>query len=225
MALSGTYTFDPTFAEIMDEAIERIGYDPSELSERHIKSAIRSGNLIFSEWANKKNPQWAIEQEVQVLTQGLVSYAMPAGAQIMSSMVMRSTTGSNTFDTEMYPISRGDYLRIADPTIQGRPTQYFVDKERTVPTIFLWNAPENSTDSIVYNYVRRLQDVGGLSNTADLPFRWFEAICCAMAARMYPKMYERIEGRYIRTTNNSCWPPNQLMTKLHIKMATNHQLE
>ena len=202
MVTSGTFTFDPTYAEFIDEACERVGVDPAELTERHIRTALRSVNLIFSAWSNLKNPEWAIEQIIQPLTQGDVTYEMPTGALAVTSMVLRTTTGGNIFDTEMFPISRRDYLRIADPDIEGRPTQYFMDRERTVPTLFLWNSPESDTYSIVYNYVRRLQDVGTLSNTADLPFRWFEAICAELAARLYPKLHSISEGKYDINVHN-----------------------
>jgi len=194
MALSGTYTFDPTIAEMLDEAFERFGVDTSKLNELQIRSALRSVQFMFSSWSNKDNPEWANEQEVQALTQGDESYPMPTGAIAVTSMVMRSTTGSDTFDTEMYNISRKDYLKIADKDIQGRPTQYFMDRERTVPTLYLWNSPENSTDSIVYNYVRRLQDVDALVQTPDIPYRWFDAMAAGLAARLYPKFWE-LSGR------------------------------
>jgi hypothetical protein len=50
MATSGSFAFAPTFAQILDEAMERAGIDPSKTSTRHIQSAKMSLNLMFTEW-------------------------------------------------------------------------------------------------------------------------------------------------------------------------------
>lgn len=196
MATSGTFTFDPSNADIIDEAYERIGVDPSELTSRHIRTAIRSINLMFGSWATTGPRQWLIEQKVQTLTTGLVTYDMPSGAIDVLSMVQRSVESTGNFDRRMFRISREDYLAIADKTLVGDPSQFFVDRERLIPVIFVWNAPENSTDQIIYDYLRRAEDAGGLSDTPEVPYRWADAMSAGVAARLYPKSYARSSGMY-----------------------------
>jgi hypothetical protein len=49
------------------------------------------------------------------------------------------------------------------------------------PVITLWQTPENSTDVLIYYYVQRIEDAGGLVNTADLPFRFLPCMVAGLA--------------------------------------------
>ena len=57
-------------------------------------------------------------------------------------------------DTVTTRLSRGDYLAISDKDSQGRPTQFYIDRQIT-PTMTVWPSPENSTDQLIYYRVRR----------------------------------------------------------------------
>jgi hypothetical protein len=70
----------------------------------------------------------------------------------------------------MNQISRSEYAAVPDKTAQGRPSQYFVDKQIT-PKIYLYNAPENSTDVLYVNRIMRMDDVDASTNTVQMPFR------------------------------------------------------
>jgi hypothetical protein len=196
MAVSGTYTFQPTNSEIIDEAFERVGVDPSEVVARHLRSAIRSMNLLFSDWANKGVHQWKLEQVTQALTQATASYTLPTGTIDIMAMASRRTSGGTTSDVPMHRISRDDYLEIADKTLEGRPSQFWVDRDRETPEVTVWNTPENSTDVLVINYLLRIQDAGKLSDNPEIPFNWFEAICAGLARRLYMKVHSQISGTF-----------------------------
>ena len=86
-----------------------------------------------------------------------------------------------TTDYELTRISRGEYSTIPDKTTQGRPSQYYFDRQ-IAPIINLWATPENSTDSVIYYYVERMQDADTLVNTTDMPFRFFP---CKVAGLAY----------------------------------------
>ena len=83
-------------------------------------------------------------------------------------------------DISIGRISRGDYLAIPDKTSQGRPTQYYVDRQIT-PIITVWPAPINSTDQLVYYRVKRIEDVGTSQNTPDVPFRFLPCLVAGLA--------------------------------------------
>lgn len=196
MAVSGTYSFSPTNADLLDEAVERIGIDTASITAQHIKSAIRSLNLIFSEWSTKGVKQWTIEQTSRLLTAGDETYNLPSGGIDVLNMVFRKVSGSENRDVPMHRISREEYLGIADKSSQGNPSMYFVDRDRATVTLYLWNVPENSTDYIVYDYIRRIQDAGVFADNPEIPFQWFEAMASALAERMYPKMTLALNGTY-----------------------------
>ena len=125
----------------------------------------RSLNLLLADWANRGLNQWTIKQRSLTLTQGTASYDLAADVIDVLSAVCRRT-GS---DTVLNRISRQDYLVLPDKTQQGRPSQFFLDRQVT-PKIFLYNAPENATDTIIYDALVRMDDADQLDNTLDLPF-------------------------------------------------------
>lgn len=124
MAVSGTYAFNPQLADHIDEAFERCGIDPAELKARHIRSAVRSANLVFSDWQNFGYKQYTLAFVSQALTAGTNTFQLPVGGiDIFHATLKRSSK-----ETEVYPISRSDYNGLYDKTVQGRPDRYFVDR-------------------------------------------------------------------------------------------------
>jgi len=83
-------------------------------------------------------------------------------------------------DYEIERISRGEYVTLPDKTTQGRPSQFWFNKQID-PIINLWAVPENSTDQIVYYYVQRIEDADALVNTTDMPFRFYPCMVAGLA--------------------------------------------
>ena len=188
MATSGTFAFNPKFAEHIDEAFERCGIDPAELKARHIRSAKRSANLMMKDWQNFGLKQHALEFVSQPLTAGTGTFVLPTGGVD----IFHATLKRDGRETEMYPISRSDYNALHDKSLQGRPDRYFVDKstftgDAPASTVYLWQVPENSTDTIELWYVRTLEDVGDPMNTLDLPAAYQEAFSAGMAFMLSKK--------------------------------------
>ena len=69
MTTSGTSNFNLEFDDIIVEAYERCGIDVRDGYD--MKTALRSVNLMFAEWANRGLNLWTIEQREQVLTAGV----------------------------------------------------------------------------------------------------------------------------------------------------------
>lgn len=184
MPTSGTYTFDPQINEIFDESFEMAGIDPSAAGTSHLQSALRSLKLMLnSEWSTIGIRQWMIQQQTQAMSVGLGSFALPAGGIDVMSMVLRR----NARDTEMYAISRDEYLKIVDKNLQGRPDRYFVDRQAGVRTVKFWQLGENATDIIVYDYFRQIQDPGPMSNTLQIPTIAMHAMTLGLAFRLAMK--------------------------------------
>jgi len=101
-----------------------------------------------------------------------------ATASVLEAVVQRDSQ-----DISITRISRQEYLSIPTKTTQGRPTQFYVNRQIT-PTITLWPAPENSTDAIIYYRVKRIQDVDAATNTADIPFRFLPCLVAGLAYQL-----------------------------------------
>ena len=94
---------------------------------------------------------------------------------ILDMVVRRS--GS---DITINRISRGDYLAIPDKDDQGRASQFFVYRLIT-PTVTIWPVPENSTDTLIYYRLIRMDDADESTNTMEVPFRFLPCLVSGLA--------------------------------------------
>jgi hypothetical protein len=133
-------------------------------------------NLMFAEWANRGLNLWTVATGTTTVTQGTSQYTLAEDVVDLLDMVLRR---SGT-DYEMTRISRGDYLDFPNKTDQGRPSQFYFDRQ-IAPEITLWQTPENSTDQLVYYYVQRIEDVDTLTNTTAVPFRFYPCMVAGLA--------------------------------------------
>ena len=177
MTVSNSRDFELDVAEYIEEAFERCGLEVR--TGYDLKTAKRSMNLLFAEWANRGLNQWTIQQRSQALTQGTSEYAILADViDVLSMVVRRSGT-----DISMEKISRNEYLNIPNKTTQARPSQFFIDRQVT-PNIKLWPAPENATDVLYYDALTRIDDADKSTNTVDVPFRFYPCLAAGLAYYM-----------------------------------------
>jgi len=174
MAVSGSTDFELDVSDYIEEAFERCGLEVK--TGYDLKSAKRSLNLLFADWANRGLNQWTIAQRTQALTSGTSSYNLDADVIDVLSMVVRRS-GS---DLSMSRISRDTYLSINSKTTQSRPSQFFVDRQIT-PAIKIWPTPENSTDVLVYDCLTRIDDADTFTNTVEVPFRFYPCLAAGLA--------------------------------------------
>ena len=87
MALSGSTDFELAVDEYIEEAFERCGLEIR--TGYDLKTAKRSLNLLFSDWANRGLNQWTIEQKTQALTEDDGEYSLGTDVIDILSMVVR----------------------------------------------------------------------------------------------------------------------------------------
>ena len=80
MAVSGSVDFEPDVAEYVEEAFERCGLEVR--TGYDLKTARRSLNLLFADWANRGLNRWTIEQMSVPLAADIANY--PAGILTMT---------------------------------------------------------------------------------------------------------------------------------------------
>ena len=137
------------------------------------KTARRSLNLMLAEWANRGLNQWTIVERTQALTDGTAAYSLGTDViDILSAVVRRSST-----DYALERISRDAYQNIPTKSTEGRPSQFFLDRQIT-PSLKVWPTPENSTDVIYYNALTRMDDADSATNTLEVPFSVLSVSCC-----------------------------------------------
>ena len=174
MATSGSRDFELDVADIIEEAYERCGLEVR--TGYDAKTARRSLNLMFAEWANRGLNLWTIKQATLTLTKGQSQETLtPDVVDLLEVVLRRDGT-----DFELSRVSRGEYLTIPNKTSEARPSQYYFERKIN-PVINIWATPENSTDQIVYYYVQRIEDADTLTNTTDMPFRFYPCMVAGLA--------------------------------------------
>ena len=119
MAYSGTYSFNLSIEEIIEEAFERCGLEVRMGYD--LKTARRSLNLLFSEWANRGLNLWTITYGTQTLTAAKNFYSIDQKVVDIVDAVITTTTdataniegNSDTTDVTVTKISRTEYLNLS----------------------------------------------------------------------------------------------------------------
>ncbi len=188
MATSGTQTFKLDASDLIEEAYERCGL---ELRTGYdAKTARRSLNILMSDWSNRGINLWTVKEATQSLTAGTANYTLDAYTVDVLDAVIRR----NGVDYNMERIGRSEYQNLPKKTTEGRPTQYWVDRQST-PVIYLYPTPENSTDQLRFYRTERVEDINELTNDADVPSRFLAPLISGLAYYLaIKKAPERAQG-------------------------------
>ena len=188
MTTSGTTAFNMDLTEIVEEAFERAG---GELRTGYdLRTASRSLNLMFSQWANKGLNMFTYEQGMINLIPGQATYNLPADTVDLLEHVIRTGAGSASTqaDLTITRISVSTYATIPNKLQQARPIQVWIER-LDPPRFTVWPVPDNSQPYVfVYWRLRRMQDAGTGVNTMDMPFRFYEAMTAGLAYHLALKI-------------------------------------
>ena len=180
MTTSGVSSYNPDFDEIITEAYERCGLQIRDGYD--VLSARRSLNLMFAEWANRGLNLYTIEQRQVVLVANTFEYTLPDDTVDVLSAVIRTNSGqSDQQDITIDRIGSAEYLHTPNKYTPSRPAQFYV--QRTVPAkLFLYPAPD-ATQQYIFRYygIRRIQETGAVTNTADISFRFLPCLTAGLA--------------------------------------------
>jgi hypothetical protein len=181
MTTSGTASFSLDLTEIVEEAFERVG---SEMRTGYdLRTARRSLNLMFADWANRGINMWTFEQGSIPLVPGQATYNLPADTVDLLEHVIRTGAGSSATqaDLTITRISVSTYATIPNKLAQGRPIQIWIERLNT-PRVTVWPEPDNSQAyTLVYWRMKRIQDAGNGVNTMDMPFRFVPCMVAGLA--------------------------------------------
>jgi hypothetical protein len=190
MTVSGTYLFNPDLAEMVDEAMERARIDPANVTARHILSARRSMRFMLADWATKDYHDFRIKQESFTTVQSQAVYTAGTDFDVTDNNlldIMSVVLRRSGVDTPVEFWSRDDYLNIPEKDTEGRADRVFIDKGRDGITMTFWTVPENSTDEIIFNAVRKFEDADVASQTADIHYYMYDAFAYGLAFRLAEK--------------------------------------
>ena len=220
MATSGTTTFESGFLidDVIQEAYDRVGV--KAVSGYQLKSARRSLNIMFQEWANRGLHYWEIDKTNVDLIEGQAEYKFFRSSDDGTSAVTTPTNGiygvddileaalrdnrtqTTQSDSALTKINRSTYSGLSNKLSKGSPSQYYVQRftDHTMITVYPTPDTTAATKDLAMYFVKRIQDVGGYSNTADVPYRF---VPCMTAGLSYylsqkekPEMVQQMKMLY-----------------------------
>lgn len=181
MATSGVANFNLDLTEVVEEAFERVG---GEMRTGYdLRTARRSMNLMFADWANRGLNMFTYEQGSIPLVAGQATYNLPDDTVDLLEHVIRTGAGSaaTQADLTITRISVSTYATIPNKLQQARPIQVWIERLNT-PRITVWPTPDNSQPyTFVYWRLRRIQNAGDGVNTMDMPFRFLPCMVAGLA--------------------------------------------
>ena len=160
---SGATSFNLDLTELVEEAFERAG---GELRTGYdLRTARRSLNIMFADWANRGINLWTIETGTITLVQGQNTYPLPDDTIDLLEHVIR--TGGNVASTQadlsITRISVSTYATIPNKITQARPIQVWIQRYngQTTPVAATLTTTITATStSIVLNDVTGLPAAG-----------------------------------------------------------------
>lgn len=92
MTTSQGYNFSPTVDDMVTDAFERCGIDPSDISAQQWSSSLFSFNGVLTELTNMQLNLWEVEPVILSLTEGVRDYRLPDGTIDCTEVYRRSFT-------------------------------------------------------------------------------------------------------------------------------------
>ena len=180
MTTSGTAIFNPDVSELIEEAYERVGLEAT--TGYDVRTARRSLNILSLEWANRQVHLWTIESASVPLLAATATYTLPADTIDLLDTIIRTVNGGMNTDLAIGRLSVGQYAAIPTKDTPGRPVQCYVNRQLAAPTVTVWPVPPDTSYTLVYWRMRRIQDVGASGAlTMDTPARFIPALVSGLA--------------------------------------------
>ena len=200
MATSGTNTFALDVADTIEEAYERIGI---ELRTGYdARTARRSLNLLLQDLSNRQVNLWKLVQSSQALVAGTASYTLASKILDIQNVVLRRAG----IDTTMHRLGQSTYQTRPNKTVQSRPSQFWLERLST-PVLHIYPAPENSTDTVEFYAMERIEDITTSQETIDIPSRFGPAIVSGLsywlAVKKAPERAQMMKAIYDEDLKNA----------------------
>ena len=148
---SGVAAFNLNLVELVEEAYERAGRELR--SGYDLRTARRSLNIMFADWANRGINMWTIEQGVINLVQGQNTYALPNDTVDLLEHVIRTNANQQATqaDLTITRISVSTYATLPNKLQQARPIQVWIQRldGQTSPVGATLASPITATDNTI----------------------------------------------------------------------------
>lgn len=184
MTTSGTYAFNPSLGQIVLYAYNLCGIRGTALLQEHMTAANMAANLVLGDFSNRGVNLWKVNLVTTPLVAGTATYAVDPSIVVILDAYVSTTTGTNTIDRIILPVSRSEYAAYSNKDQTGTVTTYWNDRLLS-PSITLYLVPDGSQPYLRYYAVQQIQDAATTNGqTLDIPYLWMKAFAYALATEL-----------------------------------------
>jgi hypothetical protein len=146
-----------------------------------------SDGVIWTTVATVDNPNASVGSVTWVDIQGSIAnfyFRVRATAGTLNQEQVLLANMPN--EIPMARLNRDDYVNLPNKTFEGRPLQFWCDRQLNNPVMYLWPVPSAQfiTAQVVVWVKRYIMDVGTMTQEIEVPQRWYDAIVYVLAARL-----------------------------------------
>ena len=201
MATSGTDILTRTANEMIKDAFVLINVLPHSQSLSAVNEAagINCLNAMIQDWTTDGVTPWRKQTAGFSPLQGQSEYVI--AERPLEVIEMRWVNAGGT-EIPLTEISHDAYFDLPNKMIQGTPSQFYVRRNRTDTSLFLWPVPAVITgETIGLTYNRRTEIVTTGTDEVDVPQEWLQAVKYNLATYLgdeygaHGPVYDRIQAR------------------------------
>jgi hypothetical protein len=168
-----------------DTVVSTVGYLPGTTSTLQLVWEYSTDNstwttLLAVASANYTNGEWTWWDIAAPVSARYYRLRAVAGTIVAREIVF----GHSAYEITMADLNQDQYVAMPNKQMTGQPLQFWLDRQRDQPVMYLWPVPSNTFAQIVVWRHRYIQDVGTAQNDLDVPQRWLDAVVTGLAARM-----------------------------------------
>lgn len=179
---STTYqTFFPAATQVTTVGIEWSGASTAYALETS------SDGATWTTVATESNPNTSANDVTWVDIQGSLAtlyFRVRATTGVLNQAQVLLANTPN--EIPMARLNRDDYVNLPNKAFEGRPLQFWCDRQLNNPVLYLWPVPSAQfvTAQVVVWVKRYIMDVGTMTQEIEVPQRWYDAIVYLLAARI-----------------------------------------
>lgn len=183
MALSSSVDYNRTARQLITFALRKIrvigeGQTPSASQAADAQEVL---NLILKDWQKYEN-LWRLTEGSVTLVASTYSYTLsPVPHRVISARYR----DANSRDLPMALMTREEYFNLPQKSIDGVPTQYYVDYQRAATTMYVWPGIASvTTETIPYTYQKKFDDIDSLDNDVEVRQEHYNTLGLSLAAQL-----------------------------------------
>ena len=190
MALSGSVDFAVTRNEIIEDAFWHTGVmeEGEILQASDLAFGARQLNKMIKSWGAQGHHLWTLTERTLTLVADQTSYTIGPSGDLNTNRPNKihnvRWSDTNNIETPVWNISRQEYMALPNKTTSGKIVQVYYDRQLTQGTLYVWPAPDDATDTLLFTAEDHIQDFDTASDDTPFPQEWSDALSWNLALRL-----------------------------------------